>query len=889
MAKQPQYFFLEEWLRSISVISSNKNGSGQSSTSSAQALIQAWADLRDSLQCQAFHARHLQALKILISSQAALHVADPQAKLVISILSSQSLSLPEESYPLFFRLLYIWVRKSRQTSLVVESAIEVLSHIFSSKSCSEKSSLFFSEGVLLLGALSFQTSASEKSKRLCLELLCNLLEEECRSIFLSDELASMVLAGAGYALSSTVTVTSRRTLDILFRIWGQEGGPFGIPQELMLLHLIEWVLSNALNLRSRDIIDVVRELLENVQPTHSSFAVVMTAAGVLRAINRSGSSGFVQLTNSIEDRLEIVARELVSAIKGFDYGKEQPRLNHLLHCVALALARSGSVSYRPSILVTLAMALLTEVFPLQRIYNKILKSPEENWAALFDETKDLLSSFIFKEAGAITAVFCNQYAYANEDSRSSVENLVWDYCQAVYLRHQEATLMLRGRGDQLISDIEKIAESAFLMIVVFALGVTKHRLDTKIDRETHLQISVKILVSFSCMEYFRRMRLPEYMDTIRAVIVSVQENESACVGFVQSMPSYNQLITNKGSSNQPKMEHLWCTNEVQTARIVFYMRVVPTCVDRLPASVFRKAVAPVMFLYMGHPNVKVARYTHSVFVAFVSSGKDLDQDERALLKEQLVFYYVQRSLEGYPGITPFEGMASGVAALVRHLPAGSPSIFYCISSLIQKATSLCNTVNDFDSDLWKNWEGELEPPKKVLDLLSRLLSLVDIQVLPDLMKSLAQLIVQLPLNGQNVLLNQLYHQIAETDDVIRKPALVSWVQSLSYLCSPETDDAIQKLALVSWSVFVLPPFSSYRKRPGLVEETVSAQTTNSVSLNGISSAGTDMSRSAEFNCSFERGDVRVFRMNIEGTVSLVSLQIYQVGLPLLIARLQLLS
>lgn len=49
--------------------------------------------------------------------------------------------------------------------------------------------------------------------------------------------------------------------------------------------------------------------------------------------------------------------------------------------------------------------------------------------------------------------------------------------------------------------------------------------------------------------------------------------------------------------------------------------------------------------YMGHPNGKVARYTHSVFVAFISSGKDLNQDERVLLKEQLVFYYLQRSLE----------------------------------------------------------------------------------------------------------------------------------------------------------------------------------------------------------------------------------------------------
>lgn len=51
-----------------------------------------------------------------------------------------------------------------------------------------------------------------------------------------------------------------------------------------------------------------------------------------------------------------------------------------------------------------------------------------------------------------------------------------------------------------------------------------------------------------------------------------------------------------------------------------------------------------MIRYMGHPNGKVARASHSMFVAFMSSGKD-SEDERVLLKEQLVFYYMQRSLE----------------------------------------------------------------------------------------------------------------------------------------------------------------------------------------------------------------------------------------------------
>ncbi|KAL6985451.1 hypothetical protein U1Q18_018826 [Sarracenia purpurea var. burkii] len=369
---------------------------------------------------------------------------------------------------------------------------------------------------------------------------------------------------------------------------------------------------------------------------------------------------------------------------------------------------------------------------------------------------------------------------------------------------------------------------------------------------------------------------------------------------------------------------------------------------------------------MGHPIGKVAQASHSTFVAFVSSGKDSDENERVLLKEQLVFYYIQRSLEvirppefhtdgicglGYSQITPFEGISSGVAALVRHLPAGSPSIFYAIHSLVDKAHNLhrevmtqeadlwknwqrelepcptkldeaisridfhiserrpkhvsdlgnelatdndgniactgeigtditastlrpgsisgCDDANpehvgfgtfrpdfiaDYDTgtsehvdfgalgigissdhpfrgnffcgcalvrhlpagspsifyamhslvdkahnlhrevmtqeaDLWKNWQRELEPCKKILDLLLRLLSLVDIQVLPSLMKQLAELISIFPRDGQNMVLNELYSLVAESDDVTRKPALVSWLQSLSYICSQVTSSS----------------------------------------------------------------------------------------------------
>lgn len=60
------------------------------------------------------------------------------------------------------------------------------------------------------------------------------------------------------------------------------------------------------------------------------------------------------------------------------------------------------------------------------------------------------------------------------------------------------------------------------------------------------------------------------------------------------------------------------------------------------------------------------------------------------------------------------------------------------------------------------------------------------QVLPSLLKLLSQLIIKLPKEGQNMVLSDLYSQVAESDDVTRKPMLVSWVQSVSYLCAQAT-------------------------------------------------------------------------------------------------------
>lgn len=556
MAKQANSVFLEEWLKSISGISRALNS--KTISSSAREIIQAWAELRSSLEHQSFDDRHIQSLKTLVNSQSSLYVADPQAKLVISILSSPNFSLPDESYPLFLRILYIWVRKSLRPSLVlVDSSVEVLSQIFSSKIELGKNPLFFSEGVLVLGAISYLLSSSEKSKLCCLELLCRLLEEEYPLVGSVGGIIPEVLAGIGYALSSSVNAHVVKLLDSLLGIWGKVGGLTGtLSSGLMVLHLIEWVTSGLISLHSFEKLDVFsRATLESSKEGYASFAVVMAAAGILRAFNTykallssSERETISRIRISAQDCLESLARNFIStmersSITGNDHGRSL-----LLLCISLAITRCGPVSSRPPVLICVVYALLTEIFPLQRLYAKILEFSfgELGALGLLTLVKEHLDSIPFKEAGAIAGVLCSQYASIGEEDQKFVESLVWDYCQDVYSRHRQVGLVLHGREDELLENIEKIAESAFFMVVVFALAVTKEKLDSKYSLESQFDVSVRILGSFSCMEYFRRMRLPDYMDTIRGVVSSIQENESACVSFIESMPTYRDQTDGPG-------------------------------------------------------------------------------------------------------------------------------------------------------------------------------------------------------------------------------------------------------------------------------------------------------------------------------------------------------
>jgi hypothetical protein len=64
---------------------------------------------------------------------------------------------------------------------------------------------------------------------------------------------------------------------------------------------------------------------------------------------------------------------------------------------------------------------------------------------------------------------------------------------------------------------------------------------------------------------------------------------------------------------------------------------------------------------------------------------------------------------------------------VNAVRCSSLATFYCIHSLVEKANQLGSEIFTHEADEWKQWQGEPEPSKKLMDLLLRLVFLVDIQ------------------------------------------------------------------------------------------------------------------------------------------------------------------
>uniref|UniRef100_R7W0X3 Uncharacterized protein n=1 Tax=Aegilops tauschii TaxID=37682 RepID=R7W0X3_AEGTA len=550
----------------------------------------------------------------------------------------------------------------------------------------------------------------------------------------SDGIDHLALAGIGHALACADELHFGRILVSLVRICGRIGD---VGVGVRVLKLVDWLVSGFVGSRMMRKVQVLFEVISPEKCESEGyvlFPAVMAACGGLRALRVASVRHRLDFAPKLKEAPE---RTICFAARRatVDERYDDDQRHVLLQCVALGLTQCGPVAPNDSVLRCVLMALLEELLPLPRLLRISVKSPDGNSAELAkNQVKQHQDSVLFKEAGPVTGVLCNQYSFSDEKTKDYVETRVCEYAQELYHHLRAAVLLHQAKRNGLLAEIDKIAEAAFFMIVSFAAEVAKHRLDANSSGGFQPEVAVRILVEFSFVEHLRRLRLPEYTEAIRRAVVVNQDNAAASALFVESMPSCAELTTK--------------------------------------------------------PDLLTLDGTRYICYA--------DEDDRVALKEQLAFDYIRRSLEvvglkpffvfsvpdqAYPGVTPFEGLASGVVALVRHLPAKSPAILFCIHSLVVKAKDLCTTAMIQDRSLWRSWEESTEPCKKVLDLLLRLIFLVDIQSFSYLLKELAEFVTSLPKEGQDVLLDDMHAHVAESDDVVRKPVLVSWLQSLSYISS----------------------------------------------------------------------------------------------------------
>ncbi|XP_057840574.2 uncharacterized protein LOC131050419 isoform X2 [Cryptomeria japonica] len=693
---------LEEWLEKRA---GARAGAGEAIT--AREIAESWSILRNCLEKQKGGVLQdgdcnlmLIALNKLSACRRTLRVALPQAKLLLSLLSSSS--IPREARSVAAVVFTLWLRKSPATlkpqSLSIEAAIEA-----ARKKSTKEDELLPCERMLLLGCLSAaqNVNLSLQSREICLEEVAEILsghKQEEGIVLSNSQRTAEALSGAGYALLSSAH-SSRlfpSILHSLLSLWNLHHGFYAsIQQGLMLLHLMEWLGLNLIRAQDKksgiNAGAVEFRRIAGLGHPALDFAAVMAAGGFLRALRTSRDSEFTKDSVVVHQLEETVIAVAGTVASNFDAvfeplsaqfpkwvdghihrDKEALKRRLVLQCTAVAISHCGGVSSHANVLKCLVATLLSETFPLGVIYSPKMTDVDEH-----------LGSVFFKEGGAMTRAMCDQYLWASRDLKKVVEHLMWEFS---YTLHQN------------------------------------HRL------------------------------------------------------FI-------------GASNLLSSEFHWYKDELQTARIFFYLRILPACMEKISGALFQLEVAPLMFLYMQHPDKNVVQGSHSVFVAFIQASNlgldssNVDKDDAISLKEQLVVYYVQTALEAYPCLTPFKALSSAVGALVRHLPAGSPAVLYCINGLVEKLNSLYNSHFVSSMNQGAEVEGETEALKNLQALLLNLILLVDIQVLPDLLKLLAQLIGGLPKNAQNVALGDAHDLVACSDDVTRKPILVPWLQSLAFICS----------------------------------------------------------------------------------------------------------
>ena len=150
-----------------------------------------------------------------------------------------------------------------------------------------------------------------------------------------------------------------------------------------------------------------------------------------------------------------------------------------------------------------------------------------------------------------------------------------------------------------------------------------------------------------------------------------------------------------------------------------------------------------------------------------------------LQKEQLVPFYMERALEGYPGCTPINGLSAGVDSAMRELPCGTPVVLHMFCLLAKHTDSLMQQDGT-------HTKAEARAGLDLLRLLTQMLLVVEFQFLSDALDTVEEVV----LNCDNAVGTQasactcIYEVLLTSDDYTRKVRCAHWYQKLAFRCGP---------------------------------------------------------------------------------------------------------
>ncbi|BDA43549.1 hypothetical protein COCOBI_04-5610 [Coccomyxa sp. Obi] len=380
-----------------------------------------------------------------------------------------------------------------------------------------------------------------------------------------------------------------------------------------------------------------------------------------------------------------------------------------------------------------------------------------------------LAGALMSGAATCSRVVAEQYVAAESHEQQAAQLAVHRFAVAFHDQYREYALRTPQSwleavdGGAVRQVLDKVFMCAVLLMSTFwdAAGKREDRLAEGQSRMAPEEIAVRLLDVLGHLQ-FCRLRLSVYSLLLQALLSATARSTQACQGLLLCLPSYAYLV-GPAVNGAP----VWEADSVLASRMQFLMSMLGPCIPRLTQCKVRDMVCPIALLYLLHPHPPVASAAHQLFCAVL---RYMD------MKEEVVPYYVRRSLEGYPGRTPLAGLAAGCEAIARHLPVGSPALLLALRRLSQRVQQLLRPGSN-------NTGGTTQPGLDLINLLAHLMLVIEFGALPDGLQALEDAVLSCDADVAIEACSSIQLVLASSDDYTRKILLVRWYMQLATACS----------------------------------------------------------------------------------------------------------